>query len=214
MKGNANSEITNRALYFLYLRKYPTLWSHVVQAAETLALSEAAIAANSLIYHFIAAKWDIIEDTTFRASEDEPESFIKSEQQLSNICGRPLPPSPVLAMLSSPALETIIPYLLRPAQTTTNLGTGGKGDMLKTVNTVASIRFDALSMLHQNISKHAEMHGAEPAWGDIVKQMKQRLDQGRWAGMSGGTYHPHSLFYLFRSRDLFRRELLISLTLP
>ena len=152
-------------------------------------MREAAVAANNLIYHFITAEWDIIKETTFHDSEDGPEPYFKSEQQLSNICGRPLPPSPTLAILSSPALETIIPYLLRPAQTATNLGTGGKGDLLKAVNTVASIRFDALFMLYQNVSEHAEKYGAEPAWGDILKQMKKKLDQGKWADSSGGMCH-------------------------
>ena len=175
----------------------------MVKSAETLALSEAAIAANNFIYRFIAAEWDIIKETKFDDPEDGPEPYIKSEQQLSDICGHPLPPSPTLAILSSPALETVIPYLLRPAQTTTNLGSGGKGDLLKTINTVASIRFDALSRLHRSISEHAEKYGAEPAWGDILKQMKRKLDQGKWAGMSGGMYH----LLLWKSKLYFDHQI-------
>ena len=110
-----------------------------------------------------------------------------SEQQLADVCGGPLPPSPPLAILSSPALETVVPYLLKPAQISTSLGIGGKGDMEKAINRVAAIRYDALTILHRKLKQFANMHGAEPAWSDIVVQMEKRLAQGRWGGVSGGT---------------------------
>ena len=177
-----------RALYFLYLRGDPLLWNRVVQAAETLALKESAVAANNLIRSFINAEWEKISDDSFSNSGPEPMYYVKSERHLSDICGKPLPPSPALAILSSPALENVIPYLLRPAQTSMNLGIGGKGDTLNTANDVAAIRFDALSSLHRKLSEYADFHGEETGWGEILDQMKKRLDQGRWGGSSGGMY--------------------------
>ena len=164
------------------------LWSRVVQAAGTLALKESAVAANNLIRSFINAEWEAMSDGSFSNSGVEPAYCVKSEQQLSDICGGPLPPSPILAIFSSPALEHVIPFLLKPAQTSINLGIGGRGDTLDTTNDVAAIRFDALFSLHRKLSKYVEIHGADPAWGDILGQMKKRLDQGRWGGNSGGMY--------------------------
>ena len=177
-----------RAVYFLYLKGDPMLWSRVVQAAGTLALKESAIAANNLIRSFINAEWEAISDGSFSNSGVEPTYCVKSEQHLSDMCGGPLPPSPILAIFSSPALEHVIPFLLKPAQTSMNLGIGGKGDTLNTANDVAAIRFDALFSLHRKLSKYAEIHRADPAWGDILGQMKKRIDQGRWGGNSGGMY--------------------------
>lgn len=179
-----------RALYFLYLKRYPNLWSHVVQAAETLALKEAAVAANSLISTFVNADWEVIDDDSFANCGDEPEYYIRTEQQLADLCGGPLAPTPPIALLSGPALQSVIPYLLKPAQTSTNLGIGGKGDVIKVVNNIAAIRFEALSNLHQKLSEHSRMPGSESAWGDILAQVKKRLDQGRWGGVSGGMYFP------------------------
>ena len=197
--GSESSRVTHpkgpaaaRALYFLYLRGDCLLWNRVVQAAETLALKEPAVAANNFIRSFINSEWEAISDDSFSSSRSEPAYYVKSEQHLSDICGGPLPPSSVLAILSSPALENVIPYLLRPAQTSMNLGLGGRGDTLNTVNDVAAIRFDALFSLHRKLSEYAETCGAEPAWGDILDQMKKRLDQGRWGGISGGMY-PYTL---------------------
>lgn len=113
---------------------------------------------------------------------------LNSEQELADICGgRPLPPSPPLAILSSPALENVIPYLLKPAQVLTGRGIGGNEEMEKTVNEVAATRFNALSVLHWKLKQEAMKMSAEGAWWDIVAQMERRLHQGRWGGISGGT---------------------------
>ena len=178
-----------RALYFLYLRGDPMLWDRVVQAAATLALKDTAIAANNLIRSFINAEWGEMSDGLFSNSDAEPVYYIKTEQRLSDICGGPLPSSPMLAIFSSPALESVVPYLLKPAQTSMNLGVGGRGDALNTVNDVAAIRYDALFSLHRKLSEFAEIHGTEETpWGDILGQLKRRLDQGKWGSMNGGMY--------------------------
>ncbi|CAL8579685.1 hypothetical protein XPA_005419 [Xanthoria parietina] len=46
-----------RALYWLYLDQYPTLWQDVVKAAETVALKNAALAAIALINAIVNASW-------------------------------------------------------------------------------------------------------------------------------------------------------------
>ena len=130
----------------------------------------------------------MIEDDSFPSGGTEPKYYIRSEQQLVDICGgHALPPSGPLIMLSSPALEIVLPYLLKPAQTSSNLGVGGKADQEGTVNTVAAIKFDALSSLHDKLKQLANVQGAQ--WWDIVAQLEKRLAQGRWGGVSGGTSH-------------------------
>ena len=113
-----------------------------------------------------------------------------SERQLQEICGgEPLAPSPPLAILSSPALQTVIPYLLKPAQISNSRGIGARGDLGKAINDVAAIRFDALSALHGKLKVHTHMHGEATAWQDILGKMEKRLAQGRWGAVSevGGS---------------------------
>lgn len=90
-------------------------------------------------------------------------------------------------MLSSPALQTVIPYLLKSAQISNNRGIGARGDVGKAINDVAAIRFDALTALHRNLKTHVHMHGEAIEWQDILGKMEKRLAQGRWGAVGEGT---------------------------
>ena len=135
------------------------------------------------------AKWAVDRRCLFSVMADSPSN---SERQLEDFCGAgPLAPSPPLAILSSPALQTVIPYLLKPAQIPNNRGMGARGDVGKAINDVAAIRFDALTALHGKLKVHVHMHGDEPAWQDILGKMEKRLAQGRWGAVSEGTWLRH-----------------------
>ena len=100
-----------------------------MKAAGSLALPEVAVAANKFISSFVSATWKSLDDDLWRNcidQKEEPEYYIYHEDQLEADFGRSVPSTPAAAMVSSPALENVIPYLLKPAQTSTDLSVGGK----------------------------------------------------------------------------------------
>lgn len=181
-----SSKSAARALYFLYMEQYPKFWAHVIKSAETLALKDTAVAAARLVLSVINADWEPMEKVAPSAPFTESMFLVRSEEDLTKVCGtQSLPPTGHLAILSSPALETVIPWLLLPGQKSTDLGIGGKGDAEGSANSVAEIKYDALQALYQRLERHSMAIGADPAWQDIVAQMRKRLAQGRWGGVSG-----------------------------
>lgn len=181
-----SSKSAARALYFLYMEQHPKFWAYVIKSAETLALKNTAVAAARLVLSVINAEWEPMHKILPSTSLTESMFYVRNEENLTNFCRtRSLPPTGYLAILSSPALETVIPWLLLPGQKSTDLGIGGKGDAEGSANSVAEIKYDALQALYGRLERHSVAHGADPAWQDIVAQMRKRLAQGRWGGVSG-----------------------------
>lgn len=79
----------------------------------------------------------------------------------------------------------MVPWLLSPGQKSTDLGISGRGDAEGSANSVAEIKYDALQALYHKLERHSMAHGADPAWQDILAQMRKRFAQGRWGGVSG-----------------------------
>jgi len=180
-----SSKSAARALYYLYMEQHPKFWAFVIKSAETLALKDTAVAAARLVLSVINAEWEPMDKLPPSAPFPESMFLVRSEEDLTNVCGiQSLPPTGYLAILSSPALETVIPWLLLPGQKSTDLGIGGKGDAEGSANSVAEIKYDALQALYQRLERHSMATGSEPAWQDIVAQMRKRLAQGRWGGVS------------------------------
>lgn len=178
---SANESAAARTLYFIYLRQHPSFWTHVVNAAEAVALKENALAAIELMSAVIGANW--------RCSPQEEESASQSryalptESELALMCGSPnqhLPPSGVLAILASPALDVVLPYLLRPAQTFSNL-VGGRGDTESVAYRVAVAKHDALILLHRKLRDVAHH---TTGLQDIVTAVGRRVVQGPMGGNS------------------------------
>lgn len=181
-----SSKSAARALYFLYMEQYPRFWAHVIKSAETLALKDTAVAAARLVHSVINAEWEPMDKIPSSAPFPESMFLVRSEDDLNRVCGtQSLPLTGHLAILSNPALETVIPWLLSPGQKSTDLGIGGKGDVEGSANDVAEIKYDALQALHQRLQRHSITNGADPAWQDIVARMRKRLAQGRWGDVSG-----------------------------
>lgn len=186
LQPHPSSKSAARALYFLYMKQHPTFWAYVIKSAETLALKDTAVAAAHLVLSVTNAAWEPMEKVTSSAPLAESMFLLRSEEYLANFCGaQSLPPTGCLAILLSPALETVIPWLLLPGQKSTDLGIGGKGDGEGSANSVAEIKYDALQALYQKLERQSMAHGADPAWQDILAQMRKRLAQGRWGGVSG-----------------------------
>ena len=174
-KSTSEEAAAARALYFRYLEKFPQLWTQVVKVAETVALKDTALAAIDLVSAVITAQWEPLPINP-GANNSNSQYFLPSETELSQKChsNQPLPPSGVLAILATPALQAVIPYLLRPAQSFSNL-VGGRGDTESAAYKIAVRKYEVLEVLHRELQGVASSTGQ---MGEIVDAVRKRLAQG------------------------------------
>ena len=147
-----------RALYMNYLANNSNLWSDITTHADTVALKDLALSALNCLQAVITANWST------KPSLALPTSTMAT------------PPSGHLAILSPPALEYTLPYLIKPAQTFANL-VGGRGDSESSAYKVATAKWDALKALHSALVTQVEL---EPGQGfeDILATLSKRLAAG------------------------------------
>ncbi|KAL2003964.1 hypothetical protein VTN02DRAFT_1260 [Thermoascus thermophilus] len=165
-----------RILYFTYLNNKPNFWSHIVAAADTIAMHDVALAALSLMKAVITANWQTL-DEKVRGSADSRFQLPTEEQlgRLSPSAQGTLPTSGAWAVLTPPALTTVIPYLFKPPQTYANFVGGGRGDTESAVWRVATAKYDVLVALYDALSeKKLEVEG----YDDILRTLAQRVTEG------------------------------------
>ncbi|KAK5128293.1 hypothetical protein LTR85_002960 [Meristemomyces frigidus] len=146
-----------RALYFAYLANNPRFWQDITNHADTVALKELALAAIRCLTSVTMANWSTKPDLPLPTTIATPES------------GH-------LAILSPPALEYILPYLLKPAQSFANL-VGGRGDAESSAYKIAAAKFDALRALHSRMLVQVEQQPGE-GYEDILATISKRLAEG------------------------------------
>ena len=170
-----------RALYFLYMERFPSFWTHVITAAETIAIKEVALAAISFIGAIINAQWAPLPDT----SPSEPSQMsLPSERALMEQCHThevQLPRSGIETIMSEPAMSVVIPYLMKPAQTFSNLVGGGRGDVESSAYKVAVAKHDVLVSLHQRLQQWVGTHSEAQ---EMVATVGRRVAQGPMGGAS------------------------------
>ena len=168
-----------RALYLLYLDQNPQLYKQVVGYAETVALKEIALAAIGFLAAIITAEWAPL---PVGPTESQPRFSLPAEEQLQSTL-RTTPPSNVPstgidALLSSPAVDTALPYLCSPPKTFTNL-VGGRGDVESAAYQIAAAKYDALKLLHRGMQK-------ESLRGTLFDIVSDAVARGPW-GAPGGV---------------------------
>lgn len=168
-----------RALYFLYMDRSPTFWTQVVSAAETVAVKEVALAAISLIGAVITAQWAPVPS---KQSSPKTPFDLPTEEELAQSCGvSSLPLSGIATIMSEPAIGIVVPYLMKPAQTFSNLVGGGRGDVESAAYRVAVAKHGALELLHQELKWWV---GSHPDARDMVATVGRRIAQGPMGGTS------------------------------
>ncbi|MCJ1385170.1 hypothetical protein MMC17_008291 [Xylographa soralifera] len=171
-----------RALYFLYTKNTPNLWQRVVDVAETIAIKENALAAINLIDAVLGSYWEPLPE---RLNESVEESFtLPIAAELDYRVphrGGPLAASGTLAILTGPGQTTVIPYLLKPAQTY------GRGDAQSAAYAVAVAKHETVVHLVQTLkeqSKIPEIQLYLTPWQPIIDQIEQCANRGIWGGSS------------------------------
>jgi len=178
-----------RALYICYLHYHDTFYSDLITHAETVALPEKALAAINLIMSIINAKWSPLPtenqfdtNTTSKSMTDLP-----SETELSSLLphqartpAQPLPIDGAAALLASPGREKVLPWLLRPPQTFSNL-VGGRGDAESAAYKIAMAKWDCLKMLHAKLKTLAV---GDAVMATYLRSVEVRLRDGVWGAAS------------------------------
>ncbi|KAL1589093.1 hypothetical protein WHR41_02104 [Cladosporium halotolerans] len=147
-----------RALYMNYLANNPNFWNDITTHADTVALKDLALAAINCLHSVITANWSPKPSLTM------PSAIIAT------------PASGHLAILSPPALEYTLPYLIKPPQTFANL-VGGRGDAESSAYKIAAAKWDALKALHGALITQVEQAPGQ-GFEDILATLSKRLAEG------------------------------------
>ena len=179
-QGSAPEErAAARVLYYLEMENIPDFWECIVTAADTVALKESALSAISLIGAVIAANWSPLPDTD--PSSSAPFN-LPSERELASKChAESLPQSGIEAIMTQPALGTVIPYLMKPAQSFGSLVGGGRGDVDSAVYKIAAAKHDVLVLLHRKLK---EWVGTRNEGQEMVAAVGRRVALGPMGGSS------------------------------
>lgn len=105
--------------------------------------------------------------------------------QLSPATNGFFPTSGAWAVLTPPALTTLLPYLFKPPRSYADFVGGGAGDSQSVVWKVATAKHDVLVALHSRLQ---ETDGQVEGFEDIMRTLQQRVNEGPWGPVqSGGT---------------------------
>ncbi|KAI7279133.1 hypothetical protein KC345_g5521 [Hortaea werneckii] len=163
-----------RAIYYHYLANNPRFWQDITTHADTVALKDLALSAIRCITSVITAEWPTTTSSTTAADLPLPTTIATPE-------------SGHLAILSPPALEYTLPYLLRPPPTFANL-VGGRGDPESSAYQIASAKFDALRALNSRLMVQVEQQPGQ-GYEEILATIGKRLAEGPMSreGQVGGN---------------------------
>lgn len=132
-----------------------------------MALKDLALSAINVLVSIITANW------SESPHVDIPNTMVSA-------------PSGHIALLSPPAVEYTMPYMLKPPRTFANL-VGGRGDSESSAYKIAAAKFDALRALNSKLETQVrQTPGA--GYEDILRTVSRKLADGPWGreGEVGG----------------------------
>ncbi|MCJ1401992.1 hypothetical protein MMC11_005211 [Xylographa trunciseda] len=169
-----------RVLYFLYAKNSPNFWQRVVDAAETIAIKENALAAINLIDAVFGSYWEPLPE---RLGENVNGSFslptaAELDRQVPHR-GAPLAACGTLAILTGPGRTAVIPYLLKPAQTY------GRGDTQSAAYAVAVAKHETVFRLTRTFKEQSNMPEIQlylTPWQTVIAEIEHCANRGVWGG--------------------------------
>ncbi|MCJ1278193.1 hypothetical protein MMC21_006008 [Puttea exsequens] len=175
LSGIGAENAAARALFYFYVDQSSTFWPATTNAANSVAVKDTALAAINLIGSIITARWSPLPSTN--TSSDSPFT-LPSEAQLAFKCHAStstLPATGIEAIMTEPALATVLPFLMKPPQTFSNLVGGGRGDVESAAYKVAAAKHDVLVLLHGRLK---EWVGGHPEGRSMVDAVEKRIRLG------------------------------------
>ena len=167
-----NEKAAGMVLYSQYLEEHQNFWTQVINAAETLALRDNCLAAHAVIKTAIEAEWAPLPSEPSNAEYPLP-----TDRQLSDSC--PLyrefhPTSGVMAVMTSPALDVVVPYLLRPVPPFSSL------DKESTAYRISVVKRDILRILRVKLTAvvaNANDEETQREWIDVLNTINAVANQ-------------------------------------
>lgn len=152
----------------LYYTKNPSLFADIVTHAETIAVTDNALAALTLLSAIITSNWD--SDTVpDQISKDDP-IYLRLQEF----------PKTGMALIFDPTIGGgVLPYLLKPATSFSNMVAGSGGGADNPAYQVAMAKFDVLNALNKRLDKEGGDHA-------LISMVKRRVAEGPW-GVGGGA---------------------------
>jgi hypothetical protein len=166
-----------RMLYFMYLNNNPGFWTDVVAAADILVMKDVALSAIAFMKALALANWQPLPPASHVAHPSSRFQLPSEESlgQLSPASSGLLPLSGPWAVLTPPALTTLLPYLFKPPRSYAEFVGGGAGDSQNAVWKVATAKHEVLVALYNHLKDSGEqMEGFE----DILRTLRQRVTEG------------------------------------
>lgn len=164
-----------RSLYFLYVTRYnPRLFEDLVSHADSVALTDLALASINVLSSIVNSTWAPLSDRSLRG--------MLTEAELLALLPNPPPAMPFSgpqALLAPPSLEHTLPYLLKPARSFANL-VGGRGDSENAAYKVALAKYDVLKALHERLQA-AVADEPEEGYEEILATLKRSVARGPWS---------------------------------
>lgn len=173
-----------RILYFLYVNQHPAFWDNVVGAADVLVMKDIALSAITFMKAITTANWKLSPSAPANANSSRFQ--LPSEEglgQLSPATNGFFPTSGAWAVLTPPALTTLLPYLFKPPRSYADFVGGGAGDSQSVVWKVATAKHDVLVALHSRLQ---ETDGQVEGFEDIMRTLQQRVNEGPWGPVQSG----------------------------
>ncbi|KAI2733796.1 hypothetical protein CBS147332_811 [Penicillium roqueforti] len=165
-----------RILYFLYVNQHPTFWDNVVGAADVLVMKDVALSAISFMGAITTANWKL--SPSAPANTDSSRFQLPSEKDLDQLSPATkgfFPTSGAWAVLTPPALTTLLPYLFKPPRSYADFVGGGAADSQNVVWKVATAKHDVIVALHNRLQ---ETDGQVEGFEDIMRTLQQRVNEG------------------------------------
>lgn len=166
-----------RMLYFMYLNHNPGFWTDVVAAADILVMKDVALSAIAFMNAIVLANWQPLPPASHVPNLSSRFQLPSEEGlgQLSPASSGLLPLSGPWAVLTPPALTTLLPYLFKPSRSYAEFVGGGAGDSQHAVWKVATAKHEVLIALYNRLRESGgEMEGFE----DILRTLRQRVNEG------------------------------------
>ncbi|KAF2748202.1 hypothetical protein M011DRAFT_494046 [Sporormia fimetaria CBS 119925] len=157
-----------RLLTSLYYTKNPDFFQELVKHAETVAMKEHALAALTIIGAIVTANWDAKALPERLSSHSDP-VLLRLQQ---------FPETGVAAVVEPAISGQLLPYLLRPATSFSNL-VGGRGGVEDAAYQVAMAKFDVLRHLRDRLE-------SEGGRSQLLGLVQRRVSEGPW-GVGGNA---------------------------
>jgi hypothetical protein len=164
-------------LYFMYLNHNPGFWTDVVAAADILVMKDVALSAIAFMKAIVLANWQPLPPASHVASVSSRYQLPSEEGlgRLSPASSGLLPLSGPWAVLTPPALTTLLPYLFKPPRSYADFVGGGAGDSQHAVWKVATAKHEVLVAMYDRLRESGgQMEGFE----DILRTLRQRVSEG------------------------------------